>query len=274
MRSATIYRLDDLRIWFLEVVSKHGYVSVFNGSEKNTKDRIGYLAYNDNDNGWRSLEQLIAMHSSPGAMFTIYVASSDKDTGGLTTHYAIGYNNITSGYQQQGAISGTPGIGMDAINQIAQDIADKKIAAYIQEEKIKRLEEDFEALRKDKTRKRGGLIAEIGETLAEYPQLAEMLTPFINGLAGRFLGNFGPAPAIAGVPPHVVSHSVGKDPGEDPTENQEEGEEFTQDEIIRTMNCMARLSHHFDDPIKVLEDITDAADRNPTKIKTALSFLQ
>lgn len=263
MRTAVIYDIDDLRRWFLEMVHKHGYYSVYNGHEKNSKDRLSSLSYTDNDHGWRQLQDLITMHSSPGALFTVYVSSSEKDTGGLTTHYSVGY-----GSSSQSGIAGAPSVGSDAISQIASDIANRKIEEFKKDLEIENLKAEINEIKKSGRRKKGGLLADLGEMLEEYPTLAGVLAPVVNSIAGRFLGNFAPAGAagaIAGVP-DKITHVAGPDP-------DDMDEDFADNEVARIMNCMSRLSRHFEDPVEVLEKVADAADKDPDKVKMGLSFL-
>lgn len=257
-QSSSITNLNDLQTWF-NSLDKHGYWVVYRGPEKKPGERAASGSYESVETGWLALSQSISIQTQGGGLFTIYVSKNEKDTSGYTTRFAssIGIGGLP---MMQGAIGSPDSIGALVAAQVSE-----KMEAYKKDRMIEDLESEIQELKKGKGRKRGisGLLADFGELLEENQNLANIVTPIIHGIAARFLGNMdsGRMPSVAG-----IHHQAGKDP-------DSPDEEFSEEEVQRLVNCVNRLSEHFEDPISLLERFANFVDENPENAKFMLQSI-
>lgn len=260
-QASAITNIQDLQVWF-EGLDRHGYWTIYRGNEKKPSERASSGVYESIESGWLALSQSLTIQTQGGGLFTVYVSRNEKDTSGFTTRFASSIN-IGLPYMQQQGIHATASIGALVQAQVSE-----QMEAFKKDQEIESLHQTIEDLKKGKGRKKGisGILSDFGELLEENQNLANIVTPIIHGIAARFLGNMdGKMPAIAG-----ISHTAGDDPEKDKTANENE---YTEDEINQLVDCINRLSIHFDNPIELLQNFTEFVEKDPVKAKMMISAI-
>ncbi len=251
--SSSLTNIEHLRDWFM-ATDRHGYVSLYRGSEKKTGERIFASTYQTAEDGWQLLQHQLIAQTVGGGLFTIYIARDEKDTSGFTTRYSSPI-----------ALAGLNGIQQSsAINPEAiQGMISARVNEAIGEYKKDRLIEDLQDQLKEKnkaSRNKGitGMLSSIGEVLEENPTLATIVSPLIQGIVAKFLGTSS-MPVMAGTPRNITHVKDDSDESQD--------EEFTEDENQKISEGFALLQKHFDDPVNVFYKICNWIDQNPDQAK-------
>ncbi len=263
LSSSAIKNFQDLRDWFF-AIDKHGYWSIYRGGEKKSGERVASQFY-DSDNkesGWQTLQSLLGMQLADGGLFTVYVASSEKDSSGYTVRFSV---PIQLQSLQGSHINGvsTP----EAIQAIVSTHVEQRLEAYKRErDKQDEIELLKAELQEAKTKKRdqgiAGVLNDIGNVLEENPTMASIMAPIIQGIAAKFLGHFAPMNTAMTGPTHEVSEES------NPEDNNEE---YTDEEMERIFNCFAVLEKHFGDPISTLEKLVAFVEKNPENAKMLIN---
>ncbi|NOT37601.1 MAG: hypothetical protein HOP11_09525 [Saprospiraceae bacterium] len=265
-RVATLTNFSDLEAWYKNIPSnKHGHWVMWRGFDKKQGQRIASSSYENIQVGWEALSSEVDRQTRNGGDLAIYVSKDEKDSvGGFNTLYTINqYMN------QQITGIGSPAMSHENIEAAIGKAVATEITAFKKEREIDDLRAEIEELKKSKGKKgMMGTIHSIGEALEEYPTLAQIITPFIASIAGRLIPLSQNEMAMANVGGiHGVHHQLGSDP--DANKKFELSEE--QEDIV--IDCIHRLSHHFENPVELLVNFSEFVEKDTAKAKMALAFI-
>lgn len=264
MVSNSIISIEALQSWFFNS-KKHGYISIYRGFEKLPKERISVITYDSLDDGWNQLSRLVMDNTAYGGLLTIYLTDKESDNNGFT----VRYNSSQFGNRnEQSSISG---INSESIGAIVSKEIDLFKKDFLKDQEIADLKMQLQE--KNKKSKKGtitGLMSEIGEAMEENPTLAGIITNIASAFIAKFMSSDqNQMPAISGPPKTKIDHIREADSDQ----NLEESEEYSEIELERIAVCLEKLKLINNDPIYVLEKISNFIEKNPDQAKSLLTNL-